>query len=269
MPQLRVNDYDMTYVEVGKGAPLVLVHGTLCDYRYWGLQLAALGKTHRVIAVSLRHCYPERWDGLGTGDMAAEHIADMGGFIAALAAGPVHLLGHSRGGYVAFGVARRWPHLLRSLILADPGGELEESLAGDGRPASAVASLFRDCAELVKRDDVDGALRRFSDAVIGPGGWDKIPEIGKAMMRDNAYTLLGQAGERREPYSRAAMREIKASTLLINGARSAAFFHAIADAMLQHLENARRALIEGAGHTMNAEQPNAFNASVLEFLTAN
>jgi pimeloyl-ACP methyl ester carboxylesterase len=64
------------------------------------------------------------------------------------------------------------------------------------------------------------------------------------------------------------MREIRAPTLLINGARSSAFFHAIADAMLQHLGDARRVLIEGAGHTMNAEQPNAFNAAVLEFLAA-
>jgi len=88
MPVLRVNDYDMAYVEAGAGAPMVLVHGTLSDYRYWGLQMAALGKVHRLIAVSLRHHYPERWDGVGSGDMAAEHIADLGAFIAALGAGP-------------------------------------------------------------------------------------------------------------------------------------------------------------------------------------
>ncbi len=348
MPVLRVNDYDMAYVEAGKGAPVVLVHGTLSDYRYWGLQMAALGKAHRVIAVSLRRHYPERWDGIGTGDMAAEHIADLGAFIAALGAGPVHLLGHSRGGYVAFGAARRWPHLLQSLILADPGGELEASLAGGaaparddlvadsgaaapadlraatddvlsrlspreaeilrrsfgqageqtleevgrryketrerirqieakamqklapgrhgGAPASGALTLIRDCADLVKSGDVEGALRRFCETVIGPGGWDKVPEPGKAMMRDNAATLIGQARERREPFSAAAMREIKNPTLLINGARSAPFFHAIADAMLKHIAGARRVMIEGAGHAMNVEQPGAFNAALLDFL---
>jgi hypothetical protein len=51
-------------------------------------------------------------------------------------------------------------------------------------------------------------------------------EIGKVMMRDNAHTLLGQASKRRLPYSRAAMREIRAPTLLSNGAGSSAFFHA-------------------------------------------
>ena len=30
-----VNGYDMTFVERGAGAPLLLVHGTLGDYRHW------------------------------------------------------------------------------------------------------------------------------------------------------------------------------------------------------------------------------------------
>ena len=135
-----------------------------------------------------------------------------------------------------------------------------------GAPASGALTLISDCADLVKSGDVEGALRRFCEAVIGPGGWDKVPEPGKAMMRDNAATLIGQARERREPFSAAAMREIKNPTLLINGARSAPFFHAIADAMLKHIAGARRVMIEGAGHAMNVEQPSAFNAAVLDFL---
>jgi hypothetical protein len=51
------------------------------------------------------------------------------------------------------------------------------------------------------------------------------PEIGKVTMRDKTHTLLGQASERRLPYSRAAI-EIRAPTLLINDARSSTFFHA-------------------------------------------
>ena len=27
----RVNGYDMAYIEVGEGSPLVCVHGSLCD----------------------------------------------------------------------------------------------------------------------------------------------------------------------------------------------------------------------------------------------
>jgi hypothetical protein len=42
----------------GKGALAVLIHGTLCDYRHWGLQLGVLGKAHRVIARELAALLP-------------------------------------------------------------------------------------------------------------------------------------------------------------------------------------------------------------------
>jgi hypothetical protein len=32
MPSIKVNGYDMAFVERGAGAALILVHGTLCDY---------------------------------------------------------------------------------------------------------------------------------------------------------------------------------------------------------------------------------------------
>jgi pimeloyl-ACP methyl ester carboxylesterase len=62
----RVNGYDMAYVEAGQGEPVVLVHGSLCDYRYWTLQMPAFSAAFRTISVSLRHYYPERWEGRAT-----------------------------------------------------------------------------------------------------------------------------------------------------------------------------------------------------------
>jgi hypothetical protein len=63
MQTLRVNGYDMAYLEVGQGAPLVCVHGSLCDFRVWSAVLGPLTRKHRVIAVSLqarRGCRPQR-----------------------------------------------------------------------------------------------------------------------------------------------------------------------------------------------------------------
>src|SRR5271155_5043503 len=42
MPTLRVNGYGMAFAERGAGAPLLLVHGTLCDYRHWTEHRGAL-----------------------------------------------------------------------------------------------------------------------------------------------------------------------------------------------------------------------------------
>ena len=65
MQTLSVNGYDMAYLEVGQGPPLVCVHGTLGDFRTWSAVFGPLSKRRRVIAVSLRHFFPEHWDGIG------------------------------------------------------------------------------------------------------------------------------------------------------------------------------------------------------------
>ncbi|MGH9809695.1 MAG: alpha/beta fold hydrolase, partial [Terriglobia bacterium] len=69
MQTIRVNGYDMAYLEVGHGKdgghPLVCVHGTLGDFRTWYAVLGPLSREHRVISVSLRHFYPEHWNGVG------------------------------------------------------------------------------------------------------------------------------------------------------------------------------------------------------------
>jgi pimeloyl-ACP methyl ester carboxylesterase len=124
MPHIRVNDYDMAFVERRIGAPLLLVHGTLCDYRHWTGQMAPFGARYRTIAPSLRRCWPEQWDGEGDDFTVQQHTADVAGLISALDAGPVHLLGHSRGGHIAFRVAQNFPASIRTLTLVEPGGVL-------------------------------------------------------------------------------------------------------------------------------------------------
>src|ERR1700692_2357401 len=121
MQTLHVNGYDMAYVEVGQGPPLVCVHGTLGDFRTWSAVIGPLSKTRRVISLSLRHFFPEHWDGVGDDYLMAQHVADVVDFIEELGTGPVDLMGHSRGGHISFRVAEQRPELLRKLILAETG----------------------------------------------------------------------------------------------------------------------------------------------------
>ena len=74
MQAFRVNDYDMAYLEVGSGPPLVCVHGTLGDFRTWYSVLGPLSKAHRVISVSLRHFFPEHWDAVGDLERSRHHV---------------------------------------------------------------------------------------------------------------------------------------------------------------------------------------------------
>src|SRR5450755_3921684 len=102
MQTLAVNGYDMAYLEVGRGPPLICVHGTLGDFRTWSAVMGPLSKTHRVISLSLRHVFPEHWDGVGDDYLMAQHVADVIGFIEKLGSDPVDLMGHSRGGTFRF-----------------------------------------------------------------------------------------------------------------------------------------------------------------------
>jgi esterase len=86
---LSVNGYEMAYIERGSGEPVILVHGTVSDYRSFAAQMEPLAERYRTIAVSLRHSYPERWDGKAETLTMCQHVADLAAFIGALDAGNV------------------------------------------------------------------------------------------------------------------------------------------------------------------------------------
>lgn len=84
----------MKLVEKGRGSTVVLVHGQLCDHRFWFAQLDALARAHHVIAVSLRHCWPDEANESSRGYTTDQHARDLGELILSLGVGPVHLCGH-------------------------------------------------------------------------------------------------------------------------------------------------------------------------------
>src|SRR6201999_1238591 len=154
----------------------VCVHGSLNDFRIWGCVTGPLTKQHRLICVSLRHFFPEAWDGKANTYSIAQHVDDMIAFIEKLDMGPVDLMGHSRGGHISFRVAQRRPDLLRRLIRAEPGGELDATLDPDfkGGPSPLLAR-FTTAAEKIAAGDVDGGLALFVNALAGPNAWAHEP----------------------------------------------------------------------------------------------
>ncbi len=266
MPSLTVNGHDMAYAEAGTGAPVVLIHGSLNDYRYWAPQMEPLGARFHAIAPSLRHYWPERWDGVGETFKIDQHVEDVAGFIRGLGAGQVDLVGHSRGGHIAFRVAERHPGLVRRLVLAEPGGELDESLGGPPGGAGKQASAFAAAAELLRTGDIEGAMRRFAEHTGGPGAWERRSAVRRGINLDNAHTLLGQVDERRQPYGRAAAEAIRVPTLLVHGAQTQPQFVAIIDALERVMADTRRVVVPNAAHGMSSDNPAAFNAAVLDFL---
>jgi len=268
MQTLHVNGYDMAYLDIGHGPPLLCVHGSMCDFRIWSAVLGPLTQKHRVIAVSLRHFFPEHWDGVGDTYSIAQHVDDVIGFIEKLGVGPVDLMGHSRGGHISFRVAQQRPDLLRRLILAEPGGELDATLDPEYQPApSPLAARFEASAAKIAAGDIDGGLQYFMDTLEGPGAWQRVPAMSKQLLRDNAMTLIGQVGENRQPYTKAEAESIRTPTLLIGGANTRGALPVTLRALAAHIPGSRTATIPGVGHWLFEQAPQDFSAIVLAFLT--
>jgi esterase len=265
---IGVDGYPLAYVEAGAILPAVLlVHGSISDYRSWVNQVGPLSARHRTLAVSLRHCYPDRWDGGGDDFSVAQHADDLREFIVRKRLGPVHLVGHSRGGAVALELALQRPDVVRTLVLADPGG-LDALLPDtpDGRRmAQETAQMFARLRVNLAQRGPETAAREFVDALSGPGGWNRRTPEQRQMMLDNIAT--GPACAQRPEFTPAQIASLAVPILAVTGAHSPARYAAIFEAMRALNPRVSAAVaIEGAAHAMHRENPAAFNACVLDFL---
>lgn len=265
-------DYELKGVESGEGGALLLVHGSLCDHRFWSAQIPVLAERWRVLAPSLRRCFPERWDGLGGGFSTGRHVSDLIELIERQGE-PMHVLGHSRGGNIALRVAAQRPDLVRSLLLADPGGDYASDLytaIGAAVPAAGGArNRFRlEALRLIREGQAEEGLRLFVDTVSGPGIWERSSARFRHMALDNAYTLVGLVEDHPEPVTEALLASIRCPVLLLGGERSPQPFPLILRMLGHHLTNVRRAILPGVSHGMNVQRPALFSRLVGEFLDA-
>ena len=267
---IDVNGYPLAYRDEGKGPPVVLLHGSFSDCRAWSLQVPAFAARYRVLAPCLRHYYPERWDGRGGDFSVSQHADDVAAFVVNAGLPKVHLIGHSRGGAVALTVARRRPGLVRSLVLADPRG-LEALLPDTPRArelAAQLAASFATLQQLLAAGDLDQAARGFVDALAGPGAWDRrSPELKQGFL-DNIGTAI-DTGEAPD-VTCDDVAGLHMPMLLVSGERSPQRYGAMFAAM-RACDPAipLHVTIPGAAHAMHRDNPDAFNAAVLNFLARN
>lgn len=265
---LPVNGYEMAYLERGTGVPVVLVHGTVSDYRWWVAQMEPFGERSRTIAVSLRHFYPERWNGEGEDASVRQHANDLAAFITGLQAGPVHVVGHSRGGDVVLLMASAHPELLRSVVLMDPA-PLEALLPQTPQATAEVEkrrSFVSAALERLQQGDIEGGLERFIDGVSVPGAWQKMPDPQKQTMRDNAWSIKSLLTDAKERFTCAEAGNITVPVLLVTGENSPRPYGVMMEALAPCLQQHEKVTIPNAAHAMNRANPQAFNAAVLEFL---
>jgi pimeloyl-ACP methyl ester carboxylesterase len=263
-----VNAYPLAYVEAGTHVPaLLLVHGSINDHRSFEQQVAPLSAQARTIAVSLRHAYPERWDGAGEDFTVEQHASDLAAFVDAQAQGPMHVLGHSRGGAVALELALAHARAVRTLILADPGGleALLPASADSEAMARESSEMFARLRDNLRRGNEVAALARFVDALNGPGAWERRTPAQRQVMLDNVRT--GPACAQRPAFTPEQIASLAMPILPVTGAKSPPRYRLMLEAMGALNRNvAPLVTVESAAHAMHRENAPAFNAAVLDFV---
>lgn len=267
---IAVGGTELAYLDVGRGPPVVMVHGTLCDYRWWKAQTDEFLQQHRVVAYSLRHHHPN----VSTGDRAdylpRTHAADLAGLIQALNLGQVHLIGHSYGGLVSLLMTRDRPDLVRSLVLVEPGRLADMITGADAEEAKAILKASGESRKQVlqrlDQGDIDEALRIALNGVFGPGRWEGLPAAGRAAHRDNVHTLQPTLTNPVERFTCDDARKIASPSLLVAGDLSPRLFSLMLNGLQSCLPRAERITIAKASHEVHRDNPADFNREVLAFL---
>lgn len=170
MPLLKAGAFDLDYMDVGSGPPVVLVHSSASGYRQWQRLVDDLQGRYRVIAVNL-FGYGKTSPWPAARPLTAADQASLVAAAAAIAGEPVALVGHSLGGAVAMEAAVLLSDRVRLLIAFEP--ILFAHLASHG-PAGAyaeIAGIATRFNELARAGDWNAVGEWFVDYWSGGGAW--------------------------------------------------------------------------------------------------
>ena len=269
---LEINDYTINYLDIGKGDPVVLVHGTVGDYRVWGEQMDAFTKNHRVIAFSRRFAYPNKQVINDSTDYSVTaHAKDLTQFIKTLNIGAVHLVGHSYGAFTSLITALEHPELVKSLTLGEPPvmSLLQNVPDGGAIGHDFVTNVFIPTAEAFKNNNDKKAVEIFIGGVLADSLYfSQAPQQQKDIMMDNLLELKAVVSTENlfPPLVCDDIKTLKMPVLLIKGDRSPKILTVIIDELDSCLDNNVLAILPNSSHGLEYQNPIEFNKIVLDFI---
>ena len=272
------NGIELHYVELGKGQPVVFVHGSLSDGSFWNPQLRPFAESYHVIAYSRRYNQPNvnqplpAYSAVGDAD-------DLAGLIKKLHLGRVHVIGHSYGAYTALFLAVRHPELVRSLVIAEaPAVSLLGDLPGEqaelGRATLADIrhGMEEPMVAAFRKGDRNAGVAAFINYLSNdPKGWEKWPEQARQDTLKNAHEwdVMLTEGELFPDLKSEEVKKIKAPTLLLSGAKTFEFLKLIDEELGRLLPDNHRIVLPDATHHLFYEQPEKCRKAIIEFLQGN
>ncbi|WP_306590771.1 alpha/beta fold hydrolase [Geothrix sp. 21YS21S-4] len=249
----------LAYTDRGTGQPpLLFVHGFPLSRGAWDKQVEAFSATHRVLAPDLRGLgESEGSKGAVSMDRYAEDLAAL---LREWETGPVVLIAHSMGGYVALAFQARFPDLLRGLVLVGTRAGADTPDAATKRRATAdkvrkegPGSVIDDMApKMLAADNPDQAMAKEVRALMEPSRAEGV-----------AAALLGMADR---PDRTPGLSRIGVPTLVVTGADDTIIPSSESQRLAEAIPGAELEIIPKAGHLVAYEQPEAFNRRLKTWL---
>ena len=172
-------------------------------------------------------------------------------------------VGLSMGGYVALSLVRRRPDWLRGLVLADTRAEADDAVRVQKR---------RDLVDQIRKSGsmeplIAGHLEAFFTENTKQKRRSLVARV-EAWMKsaDPAGVTAALEAMAGRPDSREALQRFPRPYLVIVGAQDPLTPPSLAAAMAEANELGRLAVLDGAAHLANLEQPDRFNETLLAYL---
>ncbi len=261
-----VDGIALHYLDVGQGAPVLLLHGMGGSLANFPRAIALLARSHRVVALDLA--------GFGLSDRPRDaDLTPQGqarlvrGLMARLGIQRADVIGHSLGGAIALHLAARYPEAVGRLVLvssAVPGRLIPWFLRPVWFPpvVRTIVALCLHCAPA--REWMWRAGVWSADVLT--------PELRQAMRlpslvrgTTDAITRVGLALAREE---RLDLSQVRQPVLLLWGAEDRWVDLRSARRLLRALPDARLEVIPRARHMVLEERPDEAHAVIVSFLEA-
>jgi pimeloyl-ACP methyl ester carboxylesterase len=237
----------------GTGTPIVLMHAATGSVRAWEHQTTAFVQAgYRVVAFDRRG-----WGRTASEPGAAPGTAadDLIALMDYLHIDRFHLVGTAAGGFVTFDAALSFPARLRSIVVANSiGGVQDESFVELGRRLrppefTAMPPELREVSPSYRAGNPEGTAR-----------WVELEKIS----RPPGPPAAAQPLKNRMTF--AALERINVPVLLLTGDADMFAPPPILKMFAAHIRQANTVVVPEAGHSTYWEQPEAFNRAVLDFI---